>query len=196
MLRRWPRLKKFVIRYSDFEEMIKGGTVASDLIPLSFSSIATLVQHCPLLRTLSLSIKMRNDIIIHDQIRYEGAFRLEELDVGYSLVTNEEDLALLLRDVCPAPRIKWNNMVKLSALKARLSALQLLVQTRRAEELARQTTELRRRVELLVKGREESQTRRNTSDIQIQTFQRQIEAPRAENEALRAGADTSADTKP
>jgi regulator of replication initiation timing len=177
----WPRLKKFIIRYSDLENITSGNTEASDLIPFSFSSIASLVQHCPLLRTLSLSVRS-NDLILENSSRYEGVFRLDDLDLGHSLVPSDDGFASLLRDLRPAHRIKWTNEQSLTTLKATLGALQSVTLARRAEESSRQTTELRRRVEQLLEEMGELRGRHDTSNIQNQ---RLIEALRTENEALR-----------
>jgi hypothetical protein len=175
----WPQLKKFVIRYTDFEWSTTDATEASDVVPFTFLSISSLIQHCPLLRTLSLSIKPDDDLVPHNRSQYEGAFRLDELDLGHSLITNEDAFAPLIRDLCPAHRIVWNNKRKLAGLREMLGALQLETQTQRAEEL-------HRRVEHLVGEMEELRRRHDTvvaSDIQKQTL---IECLRAEIEALRS----------
>jgi hypothetical protein len=193
LAREWPRLVKFAIRHSDIDGNSASLVDVSDAISVSLISVISLIQHCPLLQMLSLSFNATSGVFQNSPFRFEGPYRLERLDLGYSLIADATDLAIFLPDLCPAAEIGWESLRKLPdrakkliSMKSALGNLQLAVQTQRGKESIRQTVELRRRNERLVEEVEDLRRGCSVSEAQNRALRWQIEFLRAENEAFRS----------
>jgi hypothetical protein len=76
---------------------------------LSFASIVALLEGCPSLKWISLSVDVDE---VGDPPSYsfdgQGRYRLKEIHFQNSSLAKAEDLALWLCDICPADRVRWS----------------------------------------------------------------------------------------